>query len=328
VTGDQIGKDADLRDWIACSLRRAADFLRAVQDEDGAWRDFMLPPGRAEAWTTAYIGSRLLAAQDRHSDVAVDASIRRACGFLCNCSQSGAWSYNGQCGPDADSTAHAILFLQSAGEKLGLKHYASLARFQRDDGAFATFTDCGARPGWTRGHAEVTAVAMRAMSHVLDGGHSILVRAAQSLRAHTDGPHGKESYWWTSQNYLARELLVLAQSNPSVAAPYESARCRSHDGSSFDCALALEVDARSGVASSELASRSLELLARQRADGSWRSMPMLRITDPQAQDFDDTRFGESSVVADDRRSLTTATVAGALSVVRNSIVASRRIKTI
>src|SRR4051812_27115425 len=95
------------------TLRHAAAFLCAHQDEDGAWRDFVMPPGRSDAWVTAYIGRAL------HRIDAVDLApkLERAAAWLLgHVEHDGGWSYRaGHVPSDADSTAHVLAFLSASG---------------------------------------------------------------------------------------------------------------------------------------------------------------------------------------------------------------------
>ncbi len=290
------------------AARLASEFLLASQDRDGAWRDFQLTPGRAESWTTAYVGSSLLAAKELWRDPRVDEPLNRAARFLCAARQPGGWSYNQRCGPDADTIAQVILFLQRLGKPVAMKDYAALAKFQTQDGLFATYKSCGGRKGWESGHAEVTAVAMQAIGKAIDSSHSILRRAESSLRSYLKGAHAAESYWWTSKDYLPRELLMLARSYPRAPNLF-TLLCHSRRGEgAFDRALALEVSALTDGNPEEQEAALAELIKLQSSDGSWPVEPILRIPDPRALGFDDPLFNQSLVAADDRRTFTAATV--------------------
>jgi hypothetical protein len=303
------------RTWVAAerAAQLASQFLGLAQDQDGAWRDFHLMPGRAESWTTAYVADRVWQAQRRWPDLLLDECLRRAARFLSTSRRPGGWSYNQRCDPDADTTAQVILFLSRTGAEVTLNDYAALAKFQLVDGHFATYQICGSRCGWGRGHAEVTAVAMQAMSHVLHPQHVILQRAENSLREHIHGAHAADSYWWSSRNYLARELLVLGRTYSG--APQLSVGCTDvvNDGSCFDRGLALEVELLGGGETRKVEAAMAELLRLQLADGSWPVEPILRLTNPRAIDFDDPLFKASTLFADDRRTFTTATILGAIS---------------
>ncbi|HTB21493.1 MAG TPA: prenyltransferase/squalene oxidase repeat-containing protein [bacterium] len=290
----------------------ACRFLLRAQDADGAWRDFQLPPGRSEAWTTAYVGACLVQARERGAAADMEASLRAAVRFLEAARKPGGWSYNRSVEADGDSSARVILFLNRCGASPDRKAYADLVKFQLPDGHFATYLDRGLRRGWAKGHPDVTAVAMQALGAVLPAAHPILARAAQALRLHGRGPHGAASYWWASDLYLARELWALERAYPGAPRLALPAPRGSGPRTFFDRGLALALSARDGQAGGFLKEAILSLERSQLDDGSWPSAPILRLTDPAAEDFDDHRFKNSPLFADVRRIFTTATVLGGL----------------
>ena len=304
--------NSEIRVAVECAARHAVQFLLRSQDQDGAWRDFQLNPGRAESWTTAYVGSCLLAARERWADLHVDERVDRGADFLYASRQPGGWSYNQRCASDADTTAQVILFFLRAGKPVAMRDFAALAKFQVADGHFATYRSCGGRRGWECGHAEVTAVAMQTIGKVIGANHSILRRAESGLQLHLNGGHAAESYWWLSRDYLPRELLILARSYPGAPELFVRSDRSLREGSVFDRALALEVCVMTDGFTEELDTAIAELVELQSTDGSWPVAPILRITDPHALDFDDPRFNQSVVAADDRGIFTSATVLRAL----------------
>jgi Prenyltransferase and squalene oxidase repeat len=294
------------------ALLDAIGFLLQQQDSDGAWRDFRVKPGRSDAWVTAYVGDRLLRVAQHHS-IEIDPAISAACRFLENARhKTGGWGYNLLCSPDSDTTAQVILFLKRAIGSVRAFDYATLAKFQLADGAFATYRTKDPTHGWGRGHPEVTATALRALRTLLHPDHLILRRGFARLAEFLRGPDPLASYWWPSHWYLERELLTLAHQSPaasSISMPNANGSdCRG----CFDLALALEVAVfRNGDLKlvSELAR---QLAALQRPDGGWPTLPILRITDPRSLEFGDRWFSSSPVISDDRRLFTTATALVAL----------------
>ncbi len=292
----------------------AIEFLLAQQSEDGAWRDFLLKPGRSDSWVTAYVGLRLLQAAGAWPGPRVVRARAAAVRFIQSSRhERGGWGYNGNCPPDADSTAHAILFLRQAGARPALRDYAVLARFQLRDGAFATYAPGDARGGWCRGHPDVTAVALRAMAGLLSSGHVIMRRGYARLAGFLARREQTASYWWPSALYLARELLVLSRDVPGAPAFTIPRLNPAADASCVERALALDIARlRDGTQRrrDERAPRALGKL--QLRDGSWPSSPILRVVDPSSKRWNDRRCRTSPVVADDRRIFTTATVTAAL----------------
>lgn len=289
---------------IQAAIARGLRFLLDHQDADGAWRDFLCAPGRAEAWTTAYIGARVLSTAPNAE------ALPRAAHFLEHAAcQGGGWGYNRACDPDADSTAQAILFLRRMNSPVAPRSYATLAAFQLADGSFATYRDPNVYGGWATGHPDVTAVALQALAPLLADDHTILRRGLDSLRHHLVTPHAHASYWWPSRFYLPLELLRLRAVLPS--APVLDATSPSASLDSFDAALALECNIISGN-HKDASAYAEELLRAQLQDGSWPAQPILRIASRDALSVAQAAALSAPLITDDRRLFTTATVLQAL----------------
>jgi hypothetical protein len=269
---------------IRRTIEAALRFLLSAQDADGAWRDFDLPPGAAEAWTTAYAGRCVQEAASEASG----AAVARARGFLERQARVGGWSYNRVCPPDADSTAQALIFLSEPSPK----HIAGLARFFQPDGGVRTYIWPPPGHGWGDAHPEVTATALRALLRWLPSDHELIRRGIAWLSPE------REAYWWDAPHYLPLELLRLRALVPDspVKAPPDA------PGTTvFDIALALECAVLTGSSGEEL---SRALLGTQLGDGSWPAGSILRLPEPAGSG--------AAVYADTRRIFTTATALSAL----------------
>lgn len=293
---------------------RSIEFLLRRQRSDGSWRDFLLKPGRSDAWVTAYVGLRLIRFAHGPQRAGVNRAVAAAVRFVETARDPrGGWGYNRSCAPDADSTAQAILFLRAAGSTPALRDYAALAAFQLRDGAFRTYQPGDARGGWCRGHPDVTAVALRALAGVLAPNHVILRRGYRKLAAYLTRRDPTASYWWPSPFYLARELLVLSQQVGGAPAFEVPDPVLVPEASCFERALALETALRRGDQNRRSIGRAARaLVALALPDGSWPSAPMLRVVKPASRRVGDRYCSASPVVADDERLFTTATVAAAL----------------
>lgn len=311
-SGHQSRNDRTLEDTLpSCAL--AVGFLLSQQSDDGAWRDFHLKPGRSDAWVTAYVGSRLLQVARHRSGSDVNSALDAAVRFLESARhKQGGWGYNTRCEPDADSTAQTILFLRKAGQHVPLRDYSALARFQLDDGAFATYKVTDPQHGWGHGHPEVTIVALRALAGILPADHVILRRGNACVAEYLNRSTPTESYWWPSHFYMARELLLLQRENGN-APKYSLPQLRlPGNASCFEQALALEVSLLSGSGPAQLSASARRFGSLQCSDGSWPSAPILRVTDPRSRTIDDRYSRLSHIASDDRRLFTTATVLAAL----------------
>lgn len=301
-------------DDVATAFRRGVEFLIGKQDRDGAWRDFRLAPGWSDAWTTAYVAGRLLDATKVATLARADAALVSATHFLLAARRSsGGWGFNPRCATDSDSTALAILFLREFGTNQLIADCAALVRFQTEDGSFATFRGTGSTNGWSRGHPEVTATALRALHGVLAPEHQVMRRGIAYLKAWVERPSPLSCYWWVGEGYLARELAALARQFPthrlsrSVTASVDDI-----DRCCFDGAMRLQASHLIGVRRGPMKAAVERLVAWQDPDGGWPSRPILRITDPMSRAIDDDRCRASYVARDEHRIFTTATVVAAL----------------
>lgn len=293
------------------ALRRAAAFLCAQQDDDGAWRDFVMAPGRSDCWVTAYVGRAL----QRLDDIELAPHLDRATSWLlAHAEDDGGWSYRaGHVPSDADSTAHVLAFLAASGHG-AIEGYARLLRFQLVDGSFCTYDQSPEVGSWGASHACVTPAATHALLDVVAPDHIRVCSALDWLR-----DQGRDdlwqSFWWTTPWYacaLALEVLVRGGRAIDDAAIGERLRALGDPQSVFDGAMALRCHAALGDAEAVARARA-QLYATQLDDGSWPSVPMLRIVrNAYARPWLEADAGP--VVADDRRSFTTATVIHALAI--------------
>jgi hypothetical protein len=284
-------------------LEAGIRFLLRHQDADGAWRDFRLQPGRSDAWTTAFVALRLLPSALGVLRRPVGNALSLAERFLQNAREPhGGWAYNWRCPTDADSTACALLFLQAVSATVYPKDYAALARFQLENGGFATYQFADSNHAWCVAHPEVTATSLRALSDFLPPDHFRIRNGIAWLSQILSHNRDSAPYWWLSPRYFAIEVRELRRAFPTLPS------CRDlpvrHDGY-FDLALSLELDA-SGVAEQE---RFAELLVAQEDDGGWPSSPILRVPDPRNA----IAAATAPVATDDCRLMTTAAAVSALS---------------
>jgi hypothetical protein len=297
------------------ALQRGATFLCAHQDDDGAWRDFVMPPGRSDAWVTAYVGRAL----QRIDDGELAPRLERVATWLVeHAEDDGGWSYRaGHVPSDADSTAHVLAFLTASGRG-AVDGYSRLLRFQFADGSFCTYDGSPEMGSWGGSHACVTPAATHALLDVVAADH-IRVRSALDW-LDDDGRDGLwHSFWWTTPWYacaLALEVLVRGGRALDRDAIRLRLRALGDPGSVFDEAMAVRCHAalRDDDAVSRGRSR---LCAAQCDDGSWPSVPMLRIV-RQSYSRPWLEKDAGQLVVDDRRLFTTATVMHALVLSRKS----------
>jgi hypothetical protein len=256
------------------SVGRGIEFLCQRQHAEGFWSEWALPPGESRAWTTAYVGWKLASLP---RELAPAPALDRAASWLAGAGfADGGWGYGPGTGPDADSTALALLFLGSQGRRPRSAVPVLLAH-QQSDGGFATYTRAWGHGAWTLSQPEVTATVLLAL---LDdpGAHEPAAAAARYLQAHRRSDGLWPSYWWTSPLYATDAALAGLGHDVTVTPDHVAAAVRAEvTATAFDLALQLSCLRRLGDTPGALAAAGA-LTARQLADGSWPSGPVLRLT--------------------------------------------------
>ena len=239
----------------------------------------------------------------------------------------GGWGYNDSVGPDADSTAYALLFLSSEPVAVPPAGFARLLELQRPDGGFSTYPHDEGLGSWGVSHPDVTAVAARAMLSIPPGAalallgtgiaHDPTLGISQALRyivRHRNPEVTWDSFWWSSPLVAtAAALSLLRATGPALDAVLtSSALSRIHAENAFDGALLLDCHLLTDAGSRRTAQLVEALISEQLPDGSWPSVPILRLTNRDC--FDPARHDDPGpLFADPERLFTSATVFGALS---------------
>jgi hypothetical protein len=234
----------------------------------------------ADAWTTAYVGLCLLTLPQDARPVDWQPSLERAATWLAGqINRFSGWGYNANCPPDADSTAHAVLFLRHCGVDVPLQAYARLLSFGRPDGGFATYLVPDAGDSWGISHPCVTPVVVHALLTCLACDDPRIVRSVEYIRAGQEAGGMWHSFWWstplysTAVNLEAAVELGLDFDRASLAGSLGAPR----PGTSFELALLLRCLASVGQLA-ETAQVTGSLLRLQEPDGGWPSSPILRVT--------------------------------------------------
>lgn len=263
----------------------------------------------------------------------MSASARRAAAawLLERQFDGGGWGYNDSVGADADSTAHALLFLSGQPMALPRPGVARLLSFQQADGGFSTYLADEGLGAWCTSHPDVTGVAARAVLAIVrraesDPGAaafgtdlSVALDRALAYMEHQRTRHGTwDSFWWQSFLYSTAAALSLLRLTRTEFDAAVTCRALSalDPANAFERALLLrchlEVCASSG--SSRVASLVKDLKSEQLGDGSWPSAPILRLT---GRDHAAPAHRTGPLFADPRRLFTSATVFAALSLCIN-----------
>lgn len=297
-------------------MQQACDHLLAQQDVTGSWTDWNLPPGPASEWTTAYVGWRLRrAAWDRPR---VNPALAKAARWLqAHRHADGGWGYNSAVPSDADSTALGILFLTSLSQPAPASASECLRRFQREDGGFSTYQPDGLTGSWGRSHPEITPMAILAL---LSGQQAprdpAIARGIAWIEAARRSDGLWDSFWWTGPlTASAANLACLAALGRSERPPQALASLCPSDP--LQTAILLGIMAQAAC-TLQVATLTADLLGTQEPDGTWCSVPALRIT-PRDCDRPSDSGDAGPLFADERRLFTTATVLYALSYARKTL---------
>jgi squalene cyclase len=297
-----------------------AGYLVSRQNDDGSWVDWELPPGESRPWTTAFVGHKVLSLP-KLSNAEVASSIQAAAQWILrNQFDDGGWGYNHLVGSDADSTAYAILFLSQSGERTSESGYARLKEFQRPDGGFSTYLPKNAQNSWGMSHPDVTPIALLALLTGYSPGEGFIQRGLDYVLRQRTTAGLWNSFWWESFFYSTEANLSLLNAiGRFVDMPTtKESLARVRPNKPFEVALQLSALISSGALAAETAMRGLvdqcaqQLINTQQADGSWRSEPILRLTNRDS--YEPWRQQESGALySDPNRLFTSSTVLSALS---------------
>jgi hypothetical protein len=275
----------------------AISFLTLSQDDDGYWRDYQLPPGRSEAWTTACVGYALLAASqyERISDSA----LRRAAAALLAAQRPEGWGYNRRTACDADSTSWVIRFLARLGTLDGISATAVLSPYVTPTNRIRTFASVDRFGSWALEHDEVAPLAGLALFSAGECRQAAGIRAAV-LDSWTES--GWRPFWWHGRTYVCAqnlEFLLVSGGIPEDLAQTERRRLTESMtyASAFDIAqqLAAAVYLDATRDAWRLSDTLLDL---QCMDGGWPPSTVLLVPDQREP-------SKIHVQCDDRRLLTT-----------------------
>ena len=261
-------------------MAAAGRYVLAKQSEDGAWRDFLTEPGVADAWTTAYVGLCLLTLPEGTRPGGWEPSLVRAATWLSHrMDRFSGWGYNSSCPPDADSSAHAILFLRHCGIEVPIQAYARLLSFGRPDGGFTTYLVPRAEDSWGISHPCVTPVAVHALLTCLADDDPRLARSLEYIRSSQTATGLWSSFWWGSPLY---STMVNLEAAIELELEFDRASLVDSLGAlrpatSFELALLARCLTMIGRLE-DAGQVTGSLLRLQESDGGWPSSPMLRVT--------------------------------------------------
>lgn len=251
--------------------------LCAAQDEDGGWTDFEVAGmGASGPWVTAAIGLRLAGLPPAFATAATARAVERAIGYV---EAAETWSYNHKAPQDADSVAHAMLLLATAG-KARASAVRALLGFQTVDGGFSTFAQHARGAdyaSWSISHPDVTPVAIRALApHAADPDVAQALARAD-VRLATDRSDGRwPAFWWGLDWYTAAAWARVARARWEPPVRPGDGRLRAP----LDAAYLLEVALACGWDGVALTMAEVLAGAEALPGGLWAPVPALRVTAP------------------------------------------------
>jgi hypothetical protein len=213
--GPPFAGSPSLRRAAGEAVAAAARALVQAQDGDGFWREYALPPGPAEGWTTAMVGFLLSAAGVPKE---TERSLRRARAAIVSASRPGGWGYNRRTEMDADTTAWCALFLADSigpGSRARLRRL--LAAYLDEEGRAHTFRTSAAG-AWGGPQADVTplvGLALVALGAPL--AELRPVRSAVEADQWADGSW--PSFWWRTDLYATAFSLRFLEASGGLPLP-------------------------------------------------------------------------------------------------------------
>jgi hypothetical protein len=258
-------------------LRRTLDALVAHQQDDGSWRDFMLPLGESTEWVTAYAGLAAVNGAAILDHEPARTAAERAAAWLTMCrAYDAGWGFNDVTGPDADSTAFALRLLRELRRPVHEADAIWLRGRWREGEGMATFDDD--RTAWGHAHPCVTAAAFSGLTAMQ---RRILAPSAAAILHRTRRADGTwNAYWWRTNHYSTWQHLRLARELGLDGWPDLRVVSSERPATALEQVLAFGIDElRSAPAEGRLESlRAISAL--QRGDGTWPPSRDLRVTDP------------------------------------------------
>jgi hypothetical protein len=296
--------------------------LLALQARDGSWTDWALPPGSSSVWTTAYVGWHLHLLPGPLRWPAAQAASHAARWLRERQFDDSGWGYNEAVGSDADSTAFAILLLDAVGGGAPADAVDHLLGYQQPDGGFATYRRSEPATSWTASHADVTAVALLALLPHLGVADSHIGAGIARVLRDQGGDGAWRSFWWNSFAYATHaSVRLLCAAGARARRPVDLSHVEADNA--FETALLLSCELSGSPGAATTSDRRIaHLVQTQRSDGSWTSVPMLRVTRPDC--FEPWLATDAGpLFADPHRLFTTATGLGALALARRAQAATR-----
>ena len=297
------------RNELEDAISKAHAFLLSCQDQDGFWRDYSLPPGSSEAWTTACVGWLLASSGNRQNFMS---GLNNAANALHSIRRAKGWGYNRKTATDADSTAWTWRFLAKMDNYFARDAAATLTQYLSTSGAVRTFLDIERFGSWAWEHPDVTPVVGMALIAV-KAERSFVNRVRRACLDIWKANGIWPSFWWATDSYsMARNLEFLSESGgiPSnvIRSSWEWLIRLEEPSSPFEAANNLMAAITLGKTQTDFSTHQVMVLLKwQLNDNSWPPSPVLLVPDQR-----NGIIGKCTPYEDPMRLMSTAMAAYAL----------------
>ena len=206
-----------MKDLIIDSIDKGLNFIMSKQDSDGLWRDFYTLAGYGSDWVTAFVIFAIYRI-GKHSILSnsIKQLVRRQ-------RYNGGWSFNFSVPTDCDSTAWILLSLSLFNETFptinkGLayikKHQNSVSggfsTYNKDDNIqqFIRVQDESLYKGWMNSNNEVTSIAIQSLvAHKFSKNCKLIHSGLEYIKKQKKDICIWESYWWKGYAYSTYNSL-------------------------------------------------------------------------------------------------------------------------
>jgi len=274
---------------VTDAVNTAETFLLRQQEQDGCWRDYNLPPGQSEAWTTAVVLWSLACTQPSSLPVT---AVNAATTALHALHKETGWGYNRQTATDGDSTAWTCRVLAALHGHRGLPLTQLLRNYIEPNGSSKTFLYNDKFGTWAGSHADVQPMIGLALVKCYadaafrndDQLTSIIFRLRHYCINSVNDQLRWKAFWWTTDAYPIACNLEFLQASGGVPEPIRQSATEwlmnsAGPASSFEAALQLKIACLTNTDPDLVAAMTDNLIGLQQNDGTWPASTVLLVPD-------------------------------------------------
>jgi hypothetical protein len=261
---------------IKNALMDAEHYLQCLQKADGSWEDYQLPVGASNQWVTAYTALALAQyGKQCNNKMAIATATKSAYWLIQNRTYTAGWGYNGQTGPDGDSTALVIALLDTLELPVAAEDRLFLSNHWQQDAGIATYDGPAA---WGNAHWDVTPWGFHGM--LLQHQEMYYDEFITALKKNRMANGFWRSYWWRNPYYSTwitlDVLLRLGIPEPHLSIDHTAATTLDNP---FDLACYIGIENIRNPNSKNIKELLRQLLNWQSKKGCWAGSANLRVTE-------------------------------------------------